>query len=41
VVQQLLGLARVLAGNAVDALQDPQRAQRDVLEIANRRGDQI
>jgi hypothetical protein len=24
----------------VDLLQDPQRAQRDVLEVADRRGDQ-
>ena len=41
VVQQLLRLAGVLASNAVDVLQDAQRAQRDVLKIANRRSDQI
>jgi hypothetical protein len=36
-----LGMPGVLAGDHVDFLQDPKRAQRDVLEIADRGGDEI
>ena len=41
VIQQLLRLARVLAGDAVDLFQHPQRAKCDVFQIADGRGDQI
>ena len=41
VVQQLLRQPRIFTGDAVDALQDPQRAQGDVLKIADRRRDQV
>jgi hypothetical protein len=41
VVQQLLRLAGVLAGNAVGFLQHPERAKSDVFKIADRRGDKI
>ena len=41
VIQQLLRLAGVLAGNAVDFLQHPERTKSDVFKIADRRGDQI
>ena len=34
-------MPRVLARDHVDLLQDPQRAQRDVLEIADRGGHEI
>ena len=40
-IQQLLGLPRVLAGNAVARPQHAQRPQRDVLKIADRRGNQV
>jgi hypothetical protein len=36
-----LGMPRVLARDHVDILQNPQRTQRDVLEIADRRRDEI
>ena len=39
--QQLPGMTRVLGGNHVALAQDAQRAERDVLEIANRRGDEV
>ena len=41
VVEQLLRLARVLAGDAVDRAQDAQGAQGDVLQIADGRGDEV
>ena len=41
VVEQLLGLARVLAGNFVDRAQHAQRAQGDVFQVADGRGDEI
>lgn len=39
--QHLRGMARVLAGNHIHQLQHMQRAQRNVGQIADRRGDQI
>src|SRR3989454_8305640 len=36
-----LGVPRVLARHHVDLLQDAQRAQRDILEIADRSRDEI
>ena len=41
VIEQLLRLARVFAGDDVDFLQNAQGAQRDVFEIADGRSDQI
>ena len=41
VIQQLLGLTCVFAGDQVDSLEHAQGAQRDVLEIADRSGDQV
>ncbi len=41
VVQQLLRLARVFAGNAINPLEHVERAQGDVAEVSNRRGDEI
>jgi hypothetical protein len=41
VVQQLPGLARVFAGDAVGLTQDAQRTKRDVFQIADRRRDQV
>ncbi len=40
-IQQLLRLARVFAGDAVGALQYVERAQRNVAEIADGRRDKI
>ena len=39
--QQLPGVARILGGDDVALAQHTQRAQRDVLEVANGRGNQI
>src|SRR5688572_10488545 len=39
--QQDLGMPRVLAGDHVDLLQDPERTGRDVLEVADRGRDEI
>ncbi|MNX74628.1 hypothetical protein D3C86_1060740 [compost metagenome] len=39
--QQALRVARVLAGDGVHQLQHMQRAQRDVGQVADRRGDDI
>jgi hypothetical protein len=39
--QEDLRMPRVFARDHVDLLQDPQRAQRDVLEIADRGGHEI
>ena len=39
--QQLLGVARVLAGQRVDPLQQVQRAQADVGQVANRSGHHV
>ena len=41
VAEQLLGLARVLAGDQVDFFEHAQGAQGDVLEIADGRGDEV
>jgi len=41
VSEELQRVARVLAGNFIDFLEDAQRAQRDVFEIADRRTDKI
>ncbi len=41
VIQQLLSLAGVLAGDAVHAAQDAQCAQGDVLEVADGGGDEV
>src|SRR5277367_2493548 len=40
-IEQFAGLARVFAGDAVHFLQRPQRAERDILEIADRRGHDV
>ena len=40
-VEQLLRLARVLAGDAVDRAQDAQGAQGDVFQVADGRGDEV
>ncbi len=39
--EQLPGMPRVLGGDHVALAQDAQRAQRDVLQVANRRGDEV
>src|SRR6266852_3304957 len=39
--EELQGMPRVLAGDLIDFLQDAQRPQRDVLQIADRRADKI
>ena len=39
--QQARGAARVLAGDERDLAQDAHRAQGDVLEVAERRGDDV
>ncbi len=41
VVEQLLGLARVFAGDAVCLAQDAQGTQGDVFEVADGRGDEV
>ena len=41
VVEQLLRLARVLTGDAVDRAQDAEGAQGDVLQIADGRSDEV
>ena len=41
VVEQFLGLPRILAGDAVGTFQHPQRSQCDVFQIADRGSDQI
>ncbi len=41
VIEELLGLARVLARDFVDRTQDAEGAQGDVLEVADGRGDEI
>ena len=41
VIEQLARLPRVLASHQVCLAQNPQRAQRDVLQIADRRGHQV
>ena len=40
-IQQLLRLPRVFAGNAVHAPQHIERAQGDVAQVADGRGDEI
>ena len=40
-LEQLPGAARVLGGDHVALAQDAQRAERDVLQVANRRGDEV
>jgi len=40
-LQQLPGVARVLGGDDVALAQHAQSAQRDVLKVANGRGDEI
>ena len=40
-VEQLLRLARVFAGDAVHAAQHVERAQRDVAEVADGSGDEV
>ena len=39
--EQLAGMPRVLGGDDVTLAQDAERAERDVLEVANRRGDEV
>ena len=39
--EQLPGAARVLGGHHVALAQHAQRAQRDVLQVANRRGHEV
>ena len=39
--EQLQGLARIFAGDQVDFFEHAQRAQRDVFQVADRRGDEI
>ena len=39
VTEEVAGSARVLRGHQRHLAQDPQRPQRDVLEVADRRGD--
>src|SRR6266852_379368 len=39
--EELQGMPRVLAGDLIDFLQDAQRPQRDVLQIADRGADKI
>jgi hypothetical protein len=41
VVEKLLGLARVLAGDAIGGAQDAEGAEGDVLEVADGGGDEI
>ena len=40
-IQQLARVSRVFARNHTHFFQHPQRAQRDVFEIAYRRGDEV
>ncbi len=40
-LQQSPGVARVLGGDDVALAQHAQRAQRDILEVANGRGDEV
>ena len=40
-LEQLSGAARVFGGDHVALAQDAQRAQRDVLQVDNRRGDEV
>ena len=39
--QQLPGMPRILGGDHVALAQDAERAERDVLEVANRRGHEV
>jgi len=39
--QQLPGMPRVLGGDHVALAQDAERAERDVLKVANRRGHEV
>src|SRR2546426_3092580 len=39
--EEQLGMPGVLARDHVDLPEDPQRAQRDVLQVADRRGDEV
>ena len=41
VVEELLGLAGVFAGDAVDALEDVEGAKGDVAEVADGGGDEV
>ena len=41
VVEELLGLAGVFAGDAVDLLQDVEGAEGDVAEVADGGGDEV
>jgi hypothetical protein len=40
-VEQLLGLTGVFAGDAVDAFENVEGAEGDVAEIADGRGDEV
>jgi hypothetical protein len=40
-LQQLSRVTRVFGGHHVALAQRPQRPQRDVLQIADRRGDEV
>ena len=40
-LEQLSGAARVLGGNHIALAQDAERAERDVLQVANRRGNEV
>ena len=41
VVQQLLCVPRIFAGNQVNFFQDPQGSQGDVFEVADRRSHHV
>ena len=41
VSEKLLRMARVFARDLIHFFEDAQRAQRDVLEVADRRADEI
>jgi len=41
VVEQFAGVTGVLGGDQVDLLEDPQGAEGDVLEVADRGGDDV
>ena len=40
-LQKTPGVARIFGGNHVAFAQSPQRAQRDVLQVPYRRGNQV
>ncbi len=39
--QQFLGMAGVLGRDHIDLAKNPQRPQRDILQIPDRRGDNV